>query len=175
MQTINSFSFHELCAPPTKASKDVISEESFLHFSARDFVTQRAGKLTDCYELGGKLGSGGYGEVFSCVHKETKIERAVKVLKRSNFCDDEAVIKEFNILKELDHPNILRQIEMFSDEEHHYIVTEILKGGELLEEIQAWGNFIEEDAAELIRHLLSAVNYCHQQGVAHRDLKPGTF
>lgn len=172
MQTINSFSFHELCAPPTKLSKDVISEESFLHFSARDFVTQRRGKLTDCYDLGEKLGSGGYGQVFSCVHKETKIERAVKMLKRCHFNDDDVVMREFNILKDLDHPNILRQIEMFTDDEHYYIVTEILKGGELLEEIQAWGNFIEEDAAELMRHLLSAVNYCHQQGVAHRDLKP---
>lgn len=110
---------------------------------------------SDLYVVGKMIGKGGYGEVFLCVHKETGIERAVKKIPRSEYNDDanEDVVKEFNILKELDHPNILKQIEMLYDETHYYIVTEVSRGGELLEEIMEWGNFTEEDSAEVIRKL----------------------
>ncbi|CAB9517753.1 MAP kinase-activated protein kinase 2 (Fragment) [Seminavis robusta] len=174
-----SFSVHDLCTPHTGREGTLRSSSTDVFtFSAKDFVKERIDTpISDVYEIGERLGAGGYGEVFACVHKETKIERAVKILDRSRLspfgvADEDELIKEFNILKELDHPNILKQIEMFSDEKNYYIVTEICRGGELFDEIQEWGNFIEEDAAELMRHLLGSINYCHQKGVVHRDLKP---
>jgi calcium-dependent protein kinase len=162
----------DMCPPPPMLRQQTTTRA--LTFSVRTFVTSRAGVISDRYTIGEKLGQGGYGEVFSCVHKESKIERAVKIIPRNKYSDDEdqAALKEFNILREMDHPNILKQIEMFYDDDNYYIVTEIARGGELFDEIQEWGNFLEEDAAELMRHILGAVNYCHKQNIVHRDLKP---
>ena len=174
MEATTSFGVEELAALPNPKRSSKLNGSIDFAFTAKDFVKQRTEALSDVYELGEKLGSGGYGAVYACTHKETNMERAVKIIAKHQHSaeDNEAVINEFNLLKELDHPNILRLIEMFTDEKHYYIITEICRGGELLDEIQAWGNFIEEDAAELMRHLLGTVNYCHQKGIVHRDLKP---
>lgn len=147
-----------LCEP--KLNRKVTT--STVTFSAKDFVTQRVGEVSDVYEIQGQLGAGGYGEVYACVHKETGIERAVKILDRSESSEEanEEVMQEFSILKQLDHPNIMQVFDLLFDESHYYIVTEICRGGELFDEIQEWGNFIEEDAAEVMRTLLAAVNYC---------------
>ena len=175
MQATTSLSLQDLeMMAPQRQRKSSTTTSAFT-FSVRNFVTQREMTISELYDIGDKLGAGGFGEVFSCVHKKTGIERAVKKIARSSVgdgADNETVVREFNILKELDHPNILKQIEMLYDDNYYYIVTEVCKGGELLDEIMEWGNFTEEDSAELMRHLLGSVNYCHKQGVCHRDLKP---
>ena len=79
---------------------------------------------------------------------------------------------EINILKDLDHPNILKMYEFFEDEKRYYIVTDICKGGELFDEIVAKGKFGEKDAAMLINQVLTCINYCHKNHIVHRDLKP---
>jgi calcium-dependent protein kinase len=109
-----------------------------------------------------------------CVHRDTAAQRAVKVLKKSNMDEDERrmLFNEINILKELDHPNIVKMFEFFEDEKRYYIVQEICKGGELFEEILARGKFTERDAAMLIKQVLSCINYCHANNIVHRDLKP---
>lgn len=83
---------------------------------------------------------------------------------------NQMVIQEFNILKELDHPNILKNYALFENKDSFYIVTDLYKGGELFRQL---GNaFSEEDVAVLMKSFLSCINYCHKQGIAHRDLKP---
>lgn len=82
------------------------------------------------------------------------------------------LFNEINILKELDHPNIVRMYEFFEDEKRYYLVTEICKGGELFDEVIARGKFSEKDAAVLIKQVLSCINYCHSNNIVHRDLKP---
>jgi len=79
---------------------------------------------------------------------------------------------EINILKDLDHPNILKMYEFFEDEKRYYIVTDICKGGELFDEILARGKFSERDASLLMKQVLSCINYCHKNHIVHRDLKP---
>ena len=109
-----------------------------------------------------------------CVHRETGVQRAVKVLRKSNMDEDEKkmLFNEIHILKNLDHPNIVKMYESFEDEKRYYIVTEICKGGELFDEIIARGKFTEKDAAVLMKQVLSCVNYCHKNNIVHRDLKP---
>ena len=68
---------------------------------------------------------------------------------------------EIEILKGLDHPNIIKMFEFFQDEKRYYIITEICKGGELFEEIISKGTFNEKDAAAITKQLISSVNYCH--------------
>ena len=68
---------------------------------------------------------------------------------------------EIDILRNLDHPNILRLHEVFEDKKQIYLVTEYCNGGELFDEIIARGRFEEKDAAQIIRQVLSAIGYCH--------------
>lgn len=72
----------------------------------------------------------------------------------------------------MDHPNILKLYEWFEDEIHIYLVTEICTGGELFDVIIERKHFNEDDAAFIMKQLLSAITYCHSNKVAHRDLKP---
>jgi serine/threonine protein kinase len=82
------------------------------------------------------------------------------------------LVKEIEILRLLDHPNIIKLIEVFEDETHVHLVLEYLNGGELFEHIARVGTFLETDAINLMKCLLSALSYAHSLGIIHRDLKP---
>ena len=90
-----------------------------------NFVMQHAGKLRDYYRIGKMLGSGAFGEVRVCVHRESNNQRAVKVLRKSHMDEDEKrmFFNEINVLKDLDHPDILKMYEFFEDEKRYYYVT----------------------------------------------------
>lgn len=138
------------------------------------FVSKKVGKIRDYYRIGKVLGSGAFGEVRLCLHKETQVQRAVKVL-RKNLLDDkemDMLKNEIKILTDMDHPNIVKMYEFLEDEKRIYIVTEICKGGELFDEILNRSKFTEEHAAIVMKRLLSAINYCHKKNIVHRDLKP---
>ena len=79
---------------------------------------------------------------------------------------------EIEILKTLEHPNIVKLYEVFEDKDYIYIVTELCEGGELFDVILEKQCFNEKDAASITKQTLNAVAYCHSMKVAHRDLKP---
>lgn len=108
------------------------------------------------------------------MHKETKALRAVKIINKRYISDEERekLLNEIDILKKLDHPNILKLYEFFQDQKRYFLVTELCNGGELFDKIAEEQQFSEIDAAKIIKQILSAVNYCHQRNVVHRDLKP---
>ena len=72
----------------------------------------------------------------------------------------------------MDHPSIVRIYETYQDKDSFYLVTEIVTGGELFDEIVNRNNFNEKDAATLMKQLFSVLAYCHAQKVVHRDIKP---
>mmetsp|Transcript_35968 Transcript_35968/g.35579 ORF Transcript_35968/g.35579 Transcript_35968/m.35579 type:complete len:144 (-) Transcript_35968:889-1320(-) len=86
--------------------------------------------------------------------------------------DEKMLLNEIDILKDLDHPNIVKMYEFFQDEKRYYIITEICKGGELFDEIIDKGHFSEQDASVIMKQLLSCLNYCHSRNIVHRDIKP---
>lgn len=100
--------------------------------------------------------------------------RAVKIIDKSKLDSGEKkrLFDEINILKNMDHPNILWIFEVFQDEKRFFIVTELVSGGELFEKIIEWAHFSEKDAAGIIEQILSAIAYCHSKSISHRDLKP---
>ena len=86
--------------------------------------------------------------------------------------DDQEILNEINILRTLDHPNILKIFEFYSNKESYSIVTELCTGGELFQEIIDRGPFNENYSAYVMFQILSAINYCHNMHIVHRDLKP---
>lgn len=78
-------------------------------------------------------------------------------------------------MMKLDHPNILRLIDYFEDPKYVYLVLELCSGGELFDRIIANKYYNEEDAWMIFRQIISALHYCHSNGVVHRDLKPENF
>lgn len=83
-----------------------------------------------------------------------------------------SLVKEIEILRLLDHPNIIKLYEVYEDETHVHLVMEYLCGGELFQQITRRGMFSEVDAIVVMKNLLSALSYCHRMGIIHRDLKP---
>ncbi|OMJ82456.1 hypothetical protein SteCoe_16865 [Stentor coeruleus] len=151
----------------SKAKTLVILPGTFVKINDNDFV--------EVYNIGKKLGSGAYAEVRFCTHRQNKANRAVKIIAKQLLESESAknqFIKEIEILKLLDHPNIIRVFEFFEDENNFYIVMEHCKGGELFDEIIKHKNFNEYQAAHIIRQVFSCIAYLHSIRVVHRDIKP---
>ena len=78
---------------------------------------------------------------------------------------------EWNVLKKLDHPSIVRLIDIYRDKQNFYLVTEFCEGCELFDEVCKRDYFSEKDAANILQQILKAINYCHNKNVCHRDIK----
>lgn len=105
-----------------------------------------------------------------------KNKYAVKSILRESMKKDVAMLEsEINILKELDHPNIVRFYETYIDYKYIHIVMQLCTGGELFDRIVKLEKFSEKDAADLMKKILSAVQHLHEHSICHRDLKPENF
>lgn len=99
---------------------------------------------------------------------------AVKILKKAkmSIADKETLEREIFILRQIDHPNIVRLIDTYEDEKHFCLVLELMLGGELFDKILATAQFSEHDARNCTVALIDAIRYCHGLGIVHRDIKP---
>jgi calcium-dependent protein kinase len=137
-------------------------------------VKEGMGDLYSNYELCNYIGKGGFGRVYKVRHKLSNQYRAMKIIQCKSSSEQHtlAINKEINILKNLDHPNIIKVYEFYSSEKYVYIINELCTGGELFDKIVDVKHFSESVACNIMRQLLSAIAYCHEKGVIHRDLKP---
>jgi len=129
--------------------------------------------LEDDYVLKEKIGYGRYGDVRKGISKTTKQIVAIKSLDKHQLQSSIAdVTNEIAILKQLDHPHVMKLLDVIEDVRQVHIVSNLCVGGELFDRIIQAGSFSEKDAALYLREILLAVEYCHTVGVTHRDLKP---
>lgn len=138
------------------------------------FITLNTGKIREHYKYGSTIGEGAFGVVKEVFSKNGGGKRAMKIIKKSsaNKKEIEKMMDEVNILKSLDHPNILKLYEFYQDENHYYLITEFCRGGEMFEKIKQDNNFSEKTAAFYMKELFSTLIYMHNTGLVHRDIKP---
>lgn len=128
-------------------------------------------EFTDFYTLGSQLGSGGFAvtfEAFSTADPQVRV--AVKVVQRVGLSetDEKAFHREVDIMRGLDHPNIVHYIDFFQDDKQYYVVLELVEGGELFDRIVQKTFYNESEARDLVSLLLRAIKYLHDLDIVHR-------
>ncbi|KAL4660927.1 calcium/calmodulin-dependent protein kinase type II subunit delta isoform X7 [Arapaima gigas] len=131
-------------------------------------------RFTDEYQLYEELGKGAFSVVRRCMKISTGQEYAAKIIntKKLSARDHQKLEREARICRLLKHPNIVRLHDSISEEGFHYLVFDLVTGGELFEDIVAREYYSEADASHCIQQILESVNHCHLNGIVHRDLKP---
>ncbi|XP_030603788.1 calcium/calmodulin-dependent protein kinase type II delta 1 chain isoform X5 [Archocentrus centrarchus] len=131
-------------------------------------------RFTDEYQLYEELGKGAFSVVRRCIKKSTGQEYAAKIIntKKLSARDHQKLEREARICRLLKHPNIVRLHDSIAEEGFHYLVFDLVTGGELFEDIVAREYYSEADASHCINQILESVSHIHQHDIVHRDLKP---
>ncbi len=146
-----------------------------IEFSKSTFIEVLKKDLTKDYQIIKQIGKGGYGKVYlvsNLITGENYACKQIPKVKRNM----ERVEREILILKNCDHPNIVKLYEIYEDKHNYYLIMENLKGGELfdkiIERIKKKKIFSEYEASLIFKQIISVIKYCHSKGIVHRDLKP---
>ena len=153
-----------------------MKENATIKYGKKNFVGKSEGLFLDNYDVIRQLGKGGYGKVYEVKNKKSGDIRACKHLSKLSLKNLEKFEREINILINTDHPNIIKIFEVYESQRSLYIVMEECKGGEIfdriIEHIESKKMYSEKDAADMFGQVMSAIAYCHNNGICHRDLKP---
>lgn len=155
--------------------KKVIESSTELAIGNNNIISLKTGTPLDNYIIEKKLGEGSYGTVFKVKNKDLKIHRAMKNIHGSTTNNPDKlkeIVNEIELLKTMDHPNIVKIFEFYSTKDGYFLITEYCSGGELFDRIIKQKKFEEAQAAYILYQLLYAVFYCHNLNILHRDLKP---
>lgn len=126
------------------------------------------------YVMEDKLGQGSFGCVRRGVHRMNSTARAIKTIPK-NMVDGGSLWSEIEIMRQLDHPHIMKLYGTFEDASSIFMTFELCSGGQLFDAITKVGSLCERTSARLMKQILAAVCYIHQRSIAHRDLKPENF
>ncbi|XP_051279844.1 calcium/calmodulin-dependent protein kinase (CaM kinase) II beta 1 isoform X46 [Dicentrarchus labrax] len=137
-------------------------------------ATTTCTRFTDEYQLYEELGKGAFSVVRRCVKLCTGQEYAAKIIntKKLSARDHQKLEREARICRLLKHSNIVRLHDSISEEGFHYLLFDLVTGGELFEDIVAREYYSEADASHCIHQILESVHHIHQHDIVHRDLKP---
>lgn len=120
------------------------------------------------------VGSGAFATVKKAIERSTGETFAVKIISKRKVYSSgmDGVTRELNILKNLDHPNIVKLKAFYEDSTDYYIVMEFVAGGDLMDFIAAYGAIEENPTKAIAKQIIEAIDHVHSKGISHRDLKP---
>ncbi|XP_015128148.2 ribosomal protein S6 kinase alpha-3 isoform X2 [Coturnix japonica] len=165
-QLFRGFSFVAIASDDESQSMQTVGVHSIVQLHRNSI------QFTDGYEVKEDIGVGSYSICKRCVHKASNMEYAVKIIDKSKRDPTEEI--EI-LLRYGQHPNIITLKDVYDDGKYVYVVTELMKGGELLDKILRQKFFSEREASAVLFTITKTVEYLHAQGVVHRDLKPSNI
>ena len=146
------------------------NKDNNIKISKESFVTINKGDITQFYEVIKKIGEGSYGKIYRVKNKQSGDIRAMKQIMKSKIPNIEKFQNEIKILAMVDHPNIVRLFEVIEDDKYFNLFQELCTGGELLKKMHTT-QMKEKQIAKIFNQIMSAIAYCHEKGIVHRDLK----
>ncbi|XP_074916148.1 ribosomal protein S6 kinase alpha-3 isoform X2 [Chelonoidis abingdonii] len=165
-QLFRGFSFVAIASDDESQAMQTVGVHSIVQLHRNSI------QFTDGYEVKEDIGVGSYSICKRCIHKATNMEYAVKIIDKSKRDPTEEI--EI-LLRYGQHPNIITLKDVYDDGKYVYVVTELMKGGELLDKILRQKFFSEREASAVLLTITRTVEYLHAQGVVHRDLKPSNI
>ncbi|KAG9343641.1 hypothetical protein JZ751_013811, partial [Albula glossodonta] len=138
----------------------------------------RQGDVENHYQMGEELGSGQFAIVRRCREKSTGMEYAAKFIKKRRLTSSrrgvsrEEIEREVNILREIQHSNIITLHDVFENKTDVILILELVSGGELFDFLAEKESLSEEEATQFLKQILDGVQYLHSKRIAHFDLKP---
>ena len=158
----------------TKDPKMTIKSLSRLPISTKNVIRQQSGNPFDYYRILKKLGQGTFGQVYKTIHKKTGNIRAMKIIPKNNAkpgFTDKDIIHEIMIMKNLDHPHIIKLYEFYTDEYNYYLINEFCTEGDLSEKMYKLKSLPEPIVKIIMAQIFNAVLYLNNKGIIHGDLK----
>ncbi|XP_042199789.1 serine/threonine-protein kinase SIK2 [Callorhinchus milii] len=125
------------------------------------------------YDIERTLGKGNFAVVKLGTHRITRTQVAIKIIDKSQLdaVNLEKIYREVQIMKLLNHPHIIKLYQVMETKNMLYLVTEYAKNGEIFDYLANQGRLSEAEARRKFWQMLSAVEYCHNRKIVHRDLK----
>ena len=140
-----------------------ITKDSFEDMKIGDYIIKKT------------IGTGTFSTVKLGIHRITQKKVAIKILDKNKIesnDDLERIIREMQILIEMDHPNVIKVFKIYEEENNFSIIMEYCEGGELFNYIVKKQRLSEEESSYFFYQIINGIEYIHSKGIAHRDLKP---
>ena len=136
---------------------------------AKDYIQK--GDTIENYQKIKRIGKGSYGSVFKVMKKNTNLIRAMKVIPKNFQKDNDEILREIHILKNLDHPNVMKIYEFLEDDKNYYLIQEFCDGGDLDTILNGKKIYCEFLVKFIMYQVLLAINYLHSNNIVHQDIK----
>ncbi|KAJ2951209.1 hypothetical protein O0L34_g5602 [Tuta absoluta] len=158
----------------TNQNQNHVTHQNSIKTSTEEFWSGFVNRnnFFDEYRLMGELGTGSFSVVRLCEHKTSRVQYAVKIMDKMQYDPREEI--EI-LLRYSQHPHIITLRGVYEEGGRILAVTELCRGGELLEHITSVRHMSEREAAPVLRNVLLAVHYLHRHTVVHRDIKPSNI
>jgi calcium/calmodulin-dependent protein kinase I len=126
--------------------------------------------INDRYEVGPIIGTGGFAEVKKATSKASGESVAIKIVDRSQLSENEdyMIVNEIELLKSINHPNIVKLYEHLTTPSKYFLVLEFIAGGELFDRIVTKSHYSEKEARDVTLALFKTIKYCHDTNIVHR-------
>ena len=171
---LNSLPLSDMNYNPSKEPKMRIKSLSRIPISTKNVIRKVSGDPFEKYKIIKKLGNGTFGQVYKVMQKQTGNIRAMKIIPKDNLrpgFTDKDIIQEITIMKNLDHPHIIKLYEFYLDDNNYYLINEYCTEGDLSEKLYKLKALPEPIVKILMAQIFNAVLYLNNRGIIHGDLK----